>query len=219
MRAMHCCLRVMRRKSFVHARPVSAGPACGFRGWRKTIRALDCGPTIPRIASHRRPSTHRCRGHAVNPPPGPGPKSQISGVRRGEAVLRRNPPHPCWLPVAVLATECPPHRWVLEPLAVVETPEKARIPGFARCGTRSTERLCCPLLACGALRRRTRRGATGTYSCVPRRTMAGSTASDAPGRSLATGWRLRHPLRADIVRMKPDLRGTCILPNSATQSP
>ena len=98
-------------------------------------------------------------------------------------------------------------------------PEKACIPGFARCRTRSTERLCCPLLACGALRRRTRRGATGTYSCVPRRAMAGSTAGDAPGRSLATGWRLRHPLRADIVRMKPDLRGTCILPNSATQSP
>jgi hypothetical protein len=89
-------------------------------------------PTIPRIASHRRPSTHRCRGHAVNPPPGPGPKSQISGVRRGEAVLRRNPPHPCRLPVAVLATECPPHRWVLEPLAVVETLENACIRGSAR---------------------------------------------------------------------------------------
>jgi len=69
---------------------------------------------------------------------------------------------------------------VLEPLAVVETLEKACITGSARCGTRSTERPCCPLLACGALRRRTRRGATGTYSCVPRRTMAGSTASDAP---------------------------------------
>jgi hypothetical protein len=157
-------------------------------------------PTIPRIASHRRSSTHRCRGHAVNPPPGPGPKSQISGVRRGEAVLRRNPPHPCRLPVAVLATECPPHRWVLEPLAVVETLEKACIPGFARCGTRSTERLCCPLLACGALRRRTRRGATGTYSCVPRRTMAGSTASDAPRRSLATSMAFATPSEAGPTR-------------------
>ncbi len=140
-------------------------------------------PTISRITSHRGPSTHRCRGHAVNPPPGPGPKSQISGVRRGEAVLRRNPPHPCRLPVAVLATECPLHRWVLEPLAVVEPPEKACITGSARCGTRSTERLCCPLLACGALRRRKRRGATGMYSCVPRRTMAGRAAGDAPSHS------------------------------------
>ena len=182
----HCCVRVMRRKSPVHARSNPAVPASGSRGCRKTIRALDNGPTIRRIASHRRSSTHRRRGHAVNPPPGPGPKSQISGARRGEAVLRRNPPHPCRLPVAVLATECPPHRWVLEPLAVEESPEKACIPGFARRGTRSTERLCCPLLACGALRRRTRRGATGTYSCVPRRTMAGSTASDAPRRSAAT---------------------------------
>jgi pyruvate/2-oxoacid:ferredoxin oxidoreductase beta subunit len=33
---------------------------------RKTISALDSGLTIRRIASHRRPSTHRCRGHAVN---------------------------------------------------------------------------------------------------------------------------------------------------------
>ena len=80
-------------------------------------------------------------GHAVNTPPGPGPKSQISGARRREAVLRVNPPRPCRLdcgihaadgPVTVRSPRRPRRRWHPMPNHVANPSPRLR-PIKGRC--------------------------------------------------------------------------------------
>ena len=121
-----------------------------YRGCCKTVCARDNEPDNPAYrepSAPEHPSVPRTRRESPS-----GARPEIADFGRSAGRSSASPES-----ASPLQATCrrPGDRVSAAPMAARAPrrggpPEKACIPGFARCRTRSTERLCCPLLACGA---------------------------------------------------------------------